>query len=244
MMEYSCFDCGPLGEEKKVSTLEDFFHFVDAEFDFSAFADLLLVCAKDVVTGLAFLHTNGIAHRDLKPGNTLVCNQHYDKNNLKTSYAKCPIVCKLADFRLSRSLDIQTGSFLDTRTESTWRGTPVYMAPEIQLEELNMANQEDLQKADIWSLGLLMYSLINPNLTNPYWGEFEQAGISFTRNTMKGLLRRKQLPSHNIKYADLRKSQWQQLEDVFKSCARFDPKLRSTALFSFPGQGHDVPENM
>ena len=59
MMEYSCFDFGPLGVEKKVSTLEDFFHFVDAEFGLSAFADLLLVCAKDVVTGLAlFLHLN------------------------------------------------------------------------------------------------------------------------------------------------------------------------------------------
>ena len=28
MMEYSYFDFGPLGVEKKVSTLEDFFHFV------------------------------------------------------------------------------------------------------------------------------------------------------------------------------------------------------------------------
>ena len=92
-----------------------------------------------------------------------------------------------------------------------------------------MASQEDLQKADIWSLGLIKYSLINPNLTNPYRGEFEQAGIPFTQNTMKDLLTRKQLPSHDIKYADLRKSQWQQLEDVFKSCARFDPKLRPTA---------------
>jgi len=50
------------------------------------------------------------------------------------------------------------------------------MEPEIQLEELKLASQ-DLQKADIWSSGLLMYSLINPNLTNPYRGEFEQAGI-------------------------------------------------------------------
>ena len=33
VMEYSCFDFGPLGVEKKVSTLEDFFHFEDAEFD-------------------------------------------------------------------------------------------------------------------------------------------------------------------------------------------------------------------
>ena len=94
MMEHSCFDFGPLGVEKKVSTLEDFFHFVDAGFDFSAFADLLLVCAKDVVTGLAFLHTNGIVQRDLKPGNTLVCNQHYDNQR--------PNSAKLVDYVILR----------------------------------------------------------------------------------------------------------------------------------------------
>ena len=109
-----------------MSTLEDFVHFVDAEFDFSAFGDLLLVCARDLVTGLAFLHSNGIAHRNLKPGNTLVCNQHYDKDDLQGSYAKCPIVCKLADFGLSRSLDIQTCSFLETRTESTFYKSMFY----------------------------------------------------------------------------------------------------------------------
>ena len=87
-----------------MTTLQDFVHLVDAEFDFCSLADVLLVCTIDVVTGLDFLHRNGIAHRDLKPGNTLVCNQHYDKDDLETSYAKCPIVCKLADLGLSRSL--------------------------------------------------------------------------------------------------------------------------------------------
>ena len=131
MMEYSCFYFGPLGVEKKVSTLEDFVHFVDAEFDFSSFADVLPVCARDVITRLEFLHRSGIAHRNQSPpqafrvtsakregprveirnvpflpcapiaffgretsgyeaaqrpkawhGNTFVCNQHYDKDEL------------------------------------------------------------------------------------------------------------------------------------------------------------------
>ena len=92
-------------------------------------------------------------------------------------YAECPIVCKLADFGLSRSPDMQTTSFLQTRTESTCRGTPVFMAPEIYLENLRFAGQEDLKKADIWSLGLMMFAIINPNLTHPYSAEFERSGM-------------------------------------------------------------------
>lgn len=53
------------------------------------------------------------------------------------------------------------------------RGTPVFMALEIQLEELKSTDQEDLEKADIWSLGLLMYWLINPNLPSPCSGKFK-----------------------------------------------------------------------
>ena len=95
MMEHACFDFTPFGvDKKKINTLEDFLHFIDAEFDFTSFADVLLLCARDVVTGLEFLHAKNIAHRDLKPGNTLVCNQHYSREtvDLAKSYTECPIV--------------------------------------------------------------------------------------------------------------------------------------------------------
>ena len=35
MMEHACFDFNPLGVKKQVNSLEDFLHFVDAEFDFT-----------------------------------------------------------------------------------------------------------------------------------------------------------------------------------------------------------------
>ena len=49
------------------------------------------------------------------------------------------------------------------------------MAPEIHLDQLTNASQTDLKKMDIWSLGILAYSMINPNLSNPYRKELSGA---------------------------------------------------------------------
>jgi len=72
------------------------------------------------------------------------------------------------------------------------------MAPEIQLEDVKLADQEDLKKADIWSLGLIMFSMINPNLSHPYCAEFERSGVPFSDTVLIGSLRRRQLPSHDL----------------------------------------------
>jgi serine/threonine protein kinase len=105
MMEYVSFVFNPFGIEKSVTNLEDFYHFVDCEFNFSEFADVLLVCLKDTVKGLEYLHTNNIVHRDLKPSNILVSNLHYcdkDETAVAELYSNCPIVCKLTDFGLKQ----------------------------------------------------------------------------------------------------------------------------------------------
>lgn len=68
------------------------------------------------------------------------------------------------------------------------------MAPEIQLEDLKLAGQDDLKKAYIWSLRLMMFSMINPNLSHPYLAEFERSGVPFSDKIMKDTLRRQQLP--------------------------------------------------
>jgi NIMA (never in mitosis gene a)-related kinase 2 len=73
-----------------------------------------------------------ILHRDLKPGNILLDN---DKN------------IKMADFGLAKELSSKS------QLAKTNLGTPYYMAPEI-------INEKDYdEKADIWSLGCLIYQL-------------------------------------------------------------------------------------
>jgi hypothetical protein len=59
------------------------------------------------------------------------------------------------------------------------------MAPEIHNSTLKNANLEDLKITDIWSLGMLAYAAINPNLINPYHKEAEDLGGPLTMDTMK-----------------------------------------------------------
>ncbi len=110
IMEYSVFDFNSFGTNKEVTTLEDFVHFIDDEYDFSSFSEMIPVCAKDVATGLVFLHRRNVAHKYLKLSNVLVSNVHYISKqglDLRKAFAELPIVCKLVDFGLSRSLQFQ-----------------------------------------------------------------------------------------------------------------------------------------
>ena len=196
---------------------------------------MLPVCVKDILAGLDYLHNHNIAHRDLKPSNILVCNQHLDDvagddKAMARAYEECPIVCQLTDFGLSRSVDIQTKSVVMSKTTSVSCGTPAYMAPEMQLNQLVFASQEDLKRADMWSLGLVMHTMINTDLGSPYRAELEQSSAPDIHMALKDLLTKHRLPQHGAKYEQLRITSWWQLEDIFNRCANFDAMARpSTA---------------
>lgn len=61
------------------------------------------MCARDVVTGIDYLHQKNIAHRDLKAENSLVSNQNYSSKDGDWAelYAKCSFVCKLTDYNIT-----------------------------------------------------------------------------------------------------------------------------------------------
>lgn len=87
-----------------------------------------------IITGLKYLHAHRIIHRDLKLGNLFL----NDKMEVR-----------LGDFGLAAKLDF------DGEKKRTICGTPNYIAPEV-LEGKAGHSYE----VDIWSLGVIMYTLI------------------------------------------------------------------------------------
>ncbi len=62
-----------------------------------------------------------------------------------------------------------------------------YMAPEMQLNQLDSASQDDLKRSDMWSLGLVMHAMMNPELGSPYRVEIEPTGVPDTQAALKNL---------------------------------------------------------
>lgn len=98
----------------------------------------------------------------------LVSNQHYrdlSGDELERAWEERPIVCKLADLGEGHSVEVQTNTVLKSQTQSVNHGTPVYMAPEAFVKAIRLpsVNFEDLRRVDIWALGMLFYTMVNPS---------------------------------------------------------------------------------
>ncbi|OXG23511.1 protein-serine/threonine kinase [Cryptococcus neoformans Tu401-1] len=89
---------------------------------------------REVLLALAFLHKNGVIHRDIKAANILLTTQ--------------PHRILLCDFGVAALLQSSTSK------RSTFVGTPYWMAPEVVTE----GRMYDA-KADIWSLGITLLEM-------------------------------------------------------------------------------------
>ncbi|KAL1916585.1 uncharacterized protein VTP21DRAFT_5776 [Calcarisporiella thermophila] len=110
----------------------------------------------DIVNGLRHLHHHGIVHRDLKPPNLLLS---YETNTTREN--RLPRVL-LSDFG---ECEVLEASEERDRTGAT--GTLEFMAPELITVDENGRYLKDYSpKADMWSLGMLLYYLCYSQL--PY----------------------------------------------------------------------------
>ena len=91
----------------------------------------------DAARGLAYLHSNGILHRDVKPDNVLV----FSLDEVLT------VNGKLTDFGSSRNINL----LMTNMTFTKGIGTPTYMAPEVLNKEKYKAG------ADVYAFGVTMY---------------------------------------------------------------------------------------
>ncbi|OCH88887.1 Pkinase-domain-containing protein [Obba rivulosa] len=99
------------------------------------------VITREVLTGISYLHKSNIIHRDLKAANILI-----------TAAGKV-MIC---DFGVSALLVTASSK------RNTLVGTPHWMAPEVA-----HASAYDT-KADIWSLGIMIYEMIKGSAPNSH----------------------------------------------------------------------------
>ncbi|KAG7928648.1 hypothetical protein KL925_000829 [Ogataea polymorpha] len=116
----------------------------DEETDFKPEPLLSLSEAKnvfrDVVSGLEYLHNQGIIHRDIKPSNLLVSKDY---------------VVKISDFGVSFAASLEGNDEVELAKTA---GTPAFLAPE--LCKTDGSCDKVTYKIDIWALGVTLYCLL------------------------------------------------------------------------------------
>ncbi len=109
---------------------------------------------------LEYIHSKGLIHYDIKPGNVLMAKGKEQGAESKKPYAQSPVPCvKLMDFGLAGEQRIKGGVIV--------RGTFPYIAPEV-IKGLAVDH-----RADLYSLGVLLYEVITQKL-------FQEGRESFT----------------------------------------------------------------
>ena len=230
LLEYAEFKFQKLSdqmEHETVVNLAQLLHACNDISDFVGFEHLPQILLMDIAHGLRHLHGLKIAHRDLKPDNILVSNRHYEASDAANWWYTKPVQAMLSDFGEARAPLIATKTVTCTSTTRLNRGSPIYMAPEAFLESLPRASLSDLLFMDIWSLGMTIFHLINPNAKFPF--EEELTGQAKPKKRLKELLGQNQLPKDKPKYDYLRSSSWKNLCSICYKCVTYEPENRPTA---------------
>ena len=106
-----------------------------------------------IVKGLAHLHSRGVAHRDVKLENVLLCDSKHDLSRVK-----------IIDMGFAKQLASQdTAPYAEAL--HTVCGTPIYIAPEMIRPTLRTGMVQSEARygtqADMWSTGIILYYLLS-----------------------------------------------------------------------------------
>ncbi len=109
---------------------------------------------REVADALAFAHSHGVVHRDIKPDNVMLTGGH----------------AIVADFGVAKAVSEATGRDKLT-TAGVALGTPAYMAPEQATADPHVDH-----RADIYALGAMAYELLSGR--TPFLGHTPQAVLA------------------------------------------------------------------
>jgi len=102
----------------------------------------------DVALGMQYLYARGVEHRDLKTLNVLL-----DEARRR---------CKVTDFGLSKSNDLNTAATtMATQQGGGAKGTPAYMAPEL------LGSNTFTEKTDVYAFAILIWEVLDGGVPWP-----------------------------------------------------------------------------
>jgi eukaryotic-like serine/threonine-protein kinase len=107
----------------------------EGPLSFASFTNIF----TQVCEGLDYAHSKGVIHRDIKPGNIMICNRDGDS-----------AIVKIVDFGIAKS-NIVAGDDAKLTPSGEVIGSPLYMSPE------QCAGGAPDPRSDIYSLGCVMY---------------------------------------------------------------------------------------
>ncbi len=233
MLEYISFDFAIFGKETIVSNLEEFLHEKCKYTDFEHFP---VIIANDIVNGVKYLHSKGVAHCDVKPSDVLLSNASFlsirDSDPMKQfAWQNAPCVAKLTDFGQSWGNIGQTSQVGRTHTINVFKGTLPFIAPEVLVskERPYCMSEEDLKRAEIWSLGTIFHCLINPTYQIPYLKEAHEENAEdlkqFITHKVSSGVPPEDSEGYEWQYATI----WLEIKDATTACMKKDPKIRPAA---------------
>ena len=126
----------------------------------------IAVIFKQILSGLAYLHSNNIVHRDLKLENILI---HEIEKSKQTGEDLFNI--KIIDFGTARIFD-------KSKNPQSIVGSSYYIAPEVLRQKYN-------KECDLWSVGVILYMFIVGHA--PFDGVDDD---EITDNIQKGVYRK------------------------------------------------------
>lgn len=123
----------------------------------------MLSIVTQVCAALQHAHDHGVVHRDIKPGNILIDDEG---------------IAKVADFGLAKVLGPQhTAGDLTSALDTL--GTPDYSAPEVLT-----GDKEVDHRADIYSLGVMLYEMSTGRVPKGAWEAPSRCGADLRLDEM------------------------------------------------------------